>query len=1155
MSAIRVVLYLMLLCFAAFSPCSAEEASGGGRRALLVMSYDLRHPETWNLIGDLESRIDRLGYGMNFNLVALDAMHDHNPENWQCEFDRQLPLLQNDWYDLIVAIGGNACDLVLENYDRIPQNIPVVFVGCEKYSPELKDKYPNITGVMHEFDVLGTVLDGVRMFPETKKITVLSDSSAPSVALFEQLKTALPPLDNVTLEYLDGNAMPFNALLERIGALPPESLLVILPWSRLGDGRSFVAFGSGVIAAAGCPVLVNDDSMFGLGALGGNVTTAAGQAAAAATVIGRVLADGSARNVPMVTAASAPMFDSRKLDALGVDRKTLAPGAILLFESADFLTAHRKDLGVIIGVALLAATLFGIYTFAVRRAAKRALRFYRALPGRVGVCNRRGEILFSQSDGTVENYRKIEDLPDVDVKKFNAAAAAVFSDGAERTIDYECNGVKRSVTFAPLDAGLFGQSAVVWASHDNTDIQDARLRAENLAVQLRKNTRMWDIVINSLPVYIFAKDADNNYRYVFANHSAHSFLNRPDGSIVGMDDFELFPKNVAAALRRDDEEVMTSHLSGLEKNFRFRRDNGAPVVCKLIRRPFLDSDGTRLLLGAAIDVSELEAARQTAQDAAERFQLTLRSIGDAVIATDRDGRITIMNHAAEELVGCRLDDVKGTSVNSVLRLIDRNSDRPLPSPVAAALDNDDSSAIDVEADLISLDGHRYRISCGASPIRDKAGVAIGVILVVRNVSGSGSVDADRIRQLFDYCTDFTHTATIEYDIGTGEIVGSKLFPEMWAFENGSPVPWSKWIFREDQEAYSTQFSRLLSGRVDRVSSIYRSDYNGELRYFRSAGSIDRGNPEQMRIFGVIQDVTDVVRGIGKLQSSMELWNMVVNSMPFLFFAKDADDEYRYVMVNEAFERFVGLPRSEIIGHNNEELFPNAVDPGPFRMHDEEAMASSGFLSEFMQIALDGSGVSHSLKTVKRKYVGADGTRLLLSASVDVTELKSLLDNEQIVNRVLKAVAVEADFEKNLTTIMNTIAEQMHCDRILVGIFDGVSRMCFHREWRGRDIPELGAAGVDAFFRICSGVLETLGQGRQVVYNKFKDHREFCEMTACAGNYQMKSIVITPVMVAGRMWGAFSVAFASDQRRVTGIDERALAAVASIISLAVSRSGR
>ena len=63
------------------------------------------------------------------------------------------------------------------------------------------------------------------------------------------------------------------------------------------------------------------------------------------------------------------------------------------------------------------------------------------------------------------------------------------------------------------------------------------------------------------------------------------------------------------------------------------------------------------------------------------------------------------------------------------------------------------------------------------------------------------------------------------------------------------------------------------------------------------------------------------------------------------------------------------------------------------------------------------------------------------------------------------------------------------------------------------------------------------------------------MTACAGNYQMKSIVITPVMVAGRMWGAFSVAFASDQRRVTGIDERALAAVASIISLAVSRSGR
>ena len=312
-------------------------------------------------------------------------------------------------------------------------------------------------------------------------------------------------------------------------------------------------------------------------------------------------------------------------------------GSLISLDPVALWQGHRDDLLLIGFVVLLLAGIFGGYTLAVRRAARRAMRFYRALPGRIGVCGRRGEILFSQSDGRVEDYRRIEELPDVDAVKFRAAVDAVLADGRERTIDYECNGVKRSVTFSPLDAGLFGEHSVIWSANDNTELQDARRKAEELAAQLRKNTRMWDIVINSLPICIYAKDVDNNYRYVFANRNTHSFFRRAEGGVVGSDDFQIFPKNVASALRRDDEEAMTSPGAALEKMFRFRRDDGAPVVCKIIRRPFLDCDGTRLLLGAAIDVSELEVAIQSAQDSSERFLLILRSIGDAVIATDRDG--------------------------------------------------------------------------------------------------------------------------------------------------------------------------------------------------------------------------------------------------------------------------------------------------------------------------------------------------------------------------------------------------------------------------------------------------------------------------------------------------------------------------------------
>ncbi|MDD4817167.1 MAG: PAS domain-containing protein [Victivallaceae bacterium] len=835
-------------------------------------------------------------------------------------------------------------------------------------------------------------------------------------------------------------------------------------------------------------------------------------------------------------------------------REKISGGSLISLDPVALWHGHRDDLLLLGLVVLLLAGIFGGYTLAVRRAARRAMRFYRALPGRIGVCGRRGEILFSQSDGRVEDYRRIEELPDVDAVKFRAAVDAVLADGRERTIDYECNGVKRSVTFSPLDAGLFGENSVIWSANDNTELQDARRKAEELTAQLRKNTRMWDIVINSLPICIYAKDVDNNYRYVFANRNTHSFFRRSEGGVVGSDDFQIFPKNVASALRRDDEEAMTSPGAALEKMFRFRRDDGAPVVCKIIRRPFLDCDGTRLLLGAAIDVSELEAAIQSAQDSSERFQLILRSIGDAVIATDRDGRITVMNSAAEELVGCRMGDVKGTAADSILRLVDHENDSPLPSPVSTALKSGAAAETKFDGDLISLDGHRRRVSCGAAPIRDKAGVMLGVILVCRHLPDSGGCDSERLKRLFDYCADFTRTATIEYNIDTGEITGSKLFPEMWAFEDGVPVPWNRWIFKEDIELFGGQFSRLLSGQADQVSIVYRSDYNGELRYFRSIGSVDRSRPSKaMMVFGAIQEVTEVIRGAGKLQSNMELWNTVVNSLPFLFFAKDAGKDFRYVMVNEAFERFAGMSRSEIVGRNNAELFAGSGDIEQFQKHDEETMASRGIMNEFMQVVFDGSKVRHCLKTVKRKYIGGDGAKLLLGAAIDITELKTLLDNEQLVNRILKAVAVEPDFEKNLATLMNTIVEQMHCDRIMVIVFDEGKGMRLHREWRGPNIPELGSAGVNAFFRICAGDMEALCRGEQKIYNRFKNSREFCELEACTGNYPMKSIIITPVMAGGRIWGAFSVAFAADWKRVTGGDERALEAVANIVALAMIRS--
>jgi len=69
-------------------------------------------------------------------------------------------------------------------------------------------------------------------------------------------------------------------------------------------------------------------------------------------------------------------------------------------------------------------------------------------------------------------------------------------------------------------------------------------------------------------------------------------------------------------------------------------------------------------------------ARARAQ--AERFQVTLASIGDAVIATDADGRISFMNGVAELLTGWRLAEAEGEAVGHVFRIVDASTARRTP---------------------------------------------------------------------------------------------------------------------------------------------------------------------------------------------------------------------------------------------------------------------------------------------------------------------------------------------------------------------------------------------------------------------------------------------------------------------------------------------
>ncbi len=126
------------------------------------------------------------------------------------------------------------------------------------------------------------------------------------------------------------------------------------------------------------------------------------------------------------------------------------------------------------------------------------------------------------------------------------------------------------------------------------------------------------------------------------------------------------------------------------------------------------------------------------KESEKRFATTLKSIGDAVIATDRNGLITFMNPVAEKLLGWKLEEVLDKKLTEVFKIINMYSRKPAENPVTKVLLEGFTVGLANHTLLISKNGEEIPIDDSAAPIKDDKEDIIGVVLVFRDVT-------DRIR--------------------------------------------------------------------------------------------------------------------------------------------------------------------------------------------------------------------------------------------------------------------------------------------------------------------------------------------------------------------------------------------------------------------------
>src|SRR6202049_3644956 len=164
----------------------------------------------------------------------------------------------------------------------------------------------------------------------------------------------------------------------------------------------------------------------------------------------------------------------------------------------------------------------------------------------------------------------------------------------------------------------------------------------------------------------------------------------------------------------------------------------------------------------------------------ERAQVTLNSIGDAVLCTDSSGNVTYLNIVAEKMTGWSLKEASGRPLADVFQIIDGVTRQPARNPMDMAVEQNKTVGLTANCILIRRDGHESAIEDSAAPIRDRDGHGTGAVIVFHDVSAARSMSLQMSHSAqHDFLTDLPNRMLLN-DRLTHAIASARRYPQKLA---------------------------------------------------------------------------------------------------------------------------------------------------------------------------------------------------------------------------------------------------------------------------------------------------------------------------------------------------------------------------------------
>jgi PAS domain S-box-containing protein len=389
------------------------------------------------------------------------------------------------------------------------------------------------------------------------------------------------------------------------------------------------------------------------------------------------------------------------------------------------------------------------------------------------------------------------------------------------------------------------------------DITDRKQAEEALRVSEQKYFKAFE---NS-PIWVVLSSLDSG-RYIEVNKTFLRTMGYTREKIIGRTSLDI-----DSWVDPDERRRIRATLKqgGAVRNVEVRRRTPAgDVLTMLFSAEIIEVAGETCMLSVSQDISAQKQTEEELRFSENNLRITLNAIGDAVIATDDQGRITRMNPLAENLTGWPFAEAERRPLPEVFHIVNAHTREAVENPAAKVLAEGKLVGLANHTVLLARDGREYQIADSAAPIRGADGRVVGVVLVFRNVTATYEQER-RIREneaLLKHLTANIPGVVYQFYATPDHRYGLRYLSEKAAEIFGIEAPLESYFEALVASVPQAEQAALLSSVRQAVETASPWHYegrfakpDGEIRWF-TANAVPHRDGEDLVFDGVIMDTTD-----------------------------------------------------------------------------------------------------------------------------------------------------------------------------------------------------------------------------------------------------------------------------------------------------------